>query len=120
MTNTLTRKQGSEIPNTFFIRPRDPDDHDQFEEILPWMTPLFVYEMDGIDWVRWAVPPHLAAKMGLDTVGCSCCGGKAETGDGTGGYVVDTAWHETDWFLEANGWARPCSEVNTPTEGEAP
>ena len=106
MTKTLPRKEQSEIEETVFLRPQRPDDHRQFEELLPWCTPLFVYANKGKNWVRWAVPKTIAEKLGLPTEGCVCCGEKTVVQD-DGDYHVDTAWHETSWWLTANGYALP-------------
>jgi hypothetical protein len=115
VTKVLPRKEQSEIEPTVFLRPKDPDDHKQFEELLPWFTPLFLYEMDNADWVRWVVPQSIGRRLGIPEDGCSCCGNKSVVEDGDS-YLVDTAWHETDWWLEANGWAYP---TKNPTEGKS-
>lgn len=105
MTTTLTLKQEDDIEDGTFLRPRDPSNHEQFEQILPWMTPLFCYHMEGGAWVRWSVPPHIADSLGMNGAACTCCGKAAAKDDA--GYLVDTAWHETDWWLTANGYALP-------------
>lgn len=106
----LPRKQESEVEKTVMLRPRNPSDHRQFEEILPWFTPLFVWQDGDIDWVRWSVPQPLAEKMGI-TSGCACCGKETQVDGGHGDYLVDTAWHETSFWLELNGYALPPVEV---------
>jgi hypothetical protein len=121
VTRVLPRKDVSEIEQTMFIRPRNPDDHRQFHEILPWMTPLFIYHGRGLDWVRWSVPQNLARKLGMGG-GCACCGKDTrKTGD-VEDFHVDTAWIETDWWLEANGYRKPedvaFRNTLTPREGE--
>lgn len=114
MTTTLSRKNQDDIPETVYLRPQRPDDHAAFEKLLPWCTPLFVYEMSGKNWVRWSVPKSVGAKVGLSSDGCSCCGNRTVI-EGEGSFHVDTAWHETDWWLTANGYALP-----NPTEGDSP
>ena len=111
MTTTLPLKQENEIQEGMFLRPRDPSNHDQFQEILPWMTPLFCYQMDGRMWVRWSVPPHIGEKLGMHDSACAHCG-KHVTTQEDGNYVVDIAWGETSWWLLENGYRLP--EVPTP------
>lgn len=106
MSKVLPRKHEFEIEPTMLIRTRDPSDHRQFEEILPWFTPLFVWRGKHWDWVRWSVPKDAAERMGL-TGGCVACG-HDHTADGEHGDVlIDTAWPETSWWLEANGYTNP-------------
>lgn len=95
------------------LRPRNPADHRQFEEVLPWFTPLFVWHGGGIDWVRWSVPKDMAEKMGI-AGGCVCCGKNDRVEGDMGDYHVDTAWHETDWWLETNGYSNPTAPVRMP------
>lgn len=86
--------------------------------LLPWCTPLFVYELNGQDWVRWSIPKDVSARWGLDA-GCACCGTSTVVEGGDGDYHIDTALKETDWFLAANEYAVPTvAKRNTPTEGE--
>lgn len=120
MTATLPREDFADLVQTVFLRPRNPDDHREFERLLPWFTPLFVYAMDGDDYVRWHVPTAIGEKMGLDRSGCACCGEKTVIETDTG-YHVDTAVVETDWWLTTNGYALPGVAVRnttTPQEGE--
>ena len=100
----LTRSDHHDLKPTVRLRPRHPDEHEQFEVILPWFTPLLVYRMDGEEWVRWHVPFSVAEDIGI-TGGCVCCGSGALETDG--GFHVDTTWSETDWWLTANGYALP-------------
>jgi len=120
MTITLTRRTFEELDfPQGFLRPQDPTDHRQFEEILPWMTPRFVYRWRGAEWVRWAVPAATAKRLGLDE-GCVCCGTKPEPLDTEGGLWIDTAWHETSFWLEANGYALPdATSAGNNTEGDS-
>lgn len=120
MTTTLPRESFGDLVQTVFLRPRNPGDHREFERLLPWLTPLFVYAMEGDDYVRWHVPPAIGEQMGLTSSGCACCGEKTviETDKG---FHVDTVWSETGWWLTANGYALPGVAVRnttTPQEGE--
>ena len=95
---TLPRRTG-DLAETMFLRPKRPDDHRDFEMVLPWMTPLFVYEQDGEDWVRWSMPHNVGLRFGLNR-GCACCG-ESETAEGDNGDVhVDTALNETRLVAE--------------------
>lgn len=116
MAKVLPRKHRAEVKPSVFIRTRNPADRRQFDELLPWFTPLFVYhdETHDIDWVRWSVPEQIAAKWGIDGP-CQCCGDKPQTQGEHNDYLVDTAWHETDWWLEANGYSNP-DAPKIPTE----
>lgn len=100
----LVRADHHDLKPTVLLRPRRPDDHTQFEALLPWFTPVLVYWKDGEDWVRWHVPPVVAEDIGLDG-GCGCCGSGAVEADD--GFHVDTAVSETDWFLKANNYVLP-------------
>jgi hypothetical protein len=86
-----------------FLRPRRPDDHREFERLLPQCSPLFVYaDENGRDWVRWSIPRQVAEKMGMGNMQCACCGDtEKQTHASTHSYAVDTAYDEVDWFLEA-------------------
>ena len=117
----LTRSDHHDLEPTVLLRPRRPDDHEQFEKLLPWFTPILVYRMDDEEWVRWHVPHAVAEDIGIDdSCACWCSGAvKAE-----GGFQVDTAWSETDWWLTRNGYELPAygvADSNTITprnEGE--
>lgn len=106
MNRVLPRKQESEIEPTVLLRSKNPSNHRDFEEILPWFTPLFVWQGKDQDWVRWSVPQPMAEKMGI-TGGCAHCGKDTKIEGDHGDYLVDTAWAETDWWLEANGYSNP-------------
>jgi hypothetical protein len=111
----LPRKPGDDLPDTMFLRPQRPGDHREFDALLPWCTPLFVYENDGNDWIRWSIPKPVAARSGMDA-GCACCGESMLVEGDNDDYFVDTAWRETDWWLQANGYALPdVAQRNTPT-----
>jgi hypothetical protein len=99
-----------------FLRPRDPDDHRDFERVLPWMTPLFIYQADGQDWVRWSMPKSVAQRMGFNR-GCVCCGESDKVEGDVGDVHVDTALSETDWWLTKNGY-RCISQHPAEKEGE--
>lgn len=98
---TLPRLTRDMVQTAMFIRPRRPDDHREFEQVLPRWTPLFVYaDENGRDWVRWSIPLDMALQMGLDK-GCQCCSHMEEVSEAPEhSYLVDTAWDETDWYLE--------------------
>lgn len=120
----LPRKHEFEVEPSMILRPRNPDDHRQFAEILPWFTPLYVWEGKGCDWVRWSVPQDMAKRMGIDG-NCACCGKDNKVKGDHDDVLVDTAWHETDWWLEANGYSNPgAPKVGAPTptkeEGTSP
>lgn len=86
----------------FFVRPQRPEDHSEFEWLLPQLTPLFVY-LDGNlrGWVRWSMPKAVAFDLGWgETPQCACCDATATEGI-DGGLHVDTALEETDWFFDA-------------------
>lgn len=108
----LPHKDGGDVTDTMFLRPRNPDDHRDFNMLLPWLTPLFVYQKHGDYWVRWSMPNSIAAKYGMDQ-GCACCGENLTTEGDSGDVHVDTALQETAWWLTANGYAVP-----NPTEEE--
>jgi|SRR5882757_5618762 len=97
----LTRVSGDGVSHAMFIRPRRPDDHAQFEWLLPQCMPLFIYADErGRDWVRWSLPKTVALKLGWD-MGCECCGNTEQaTHEPDNAYIIDTAWDETSWFLE--------------------
>jgi hypothetical protein len=91
------------ITEAMFLRPRDPDDHRQFEEVLPQMTPLFIYaDEHDRDWVRWSLPRQVAERYGWDGCRCATPGcNKAHPAPGQHSFAVDTAWDEVDWFFDA-------------------
>lgn len=95
----LPRKDALDVPETMFIRPRRPDDHREFEFLLPQMRPLFVYALDGQDWIRWSLPRSVAVGIGWGDMRCACCGDGTPAGDSES-FHVDTALKEVDWFLE--------------------
>lgn len=98
MTNTIPRVNRSLIGDVMFLRPRQPADHREFEQLLPQCTPVLVYaDAAGRDWVRWAIPKPVAQRYGLDQ-GCACCG-KQEGGETEHARLVDTAYDEVDWYL---------------------
>ena len=96
----LPRRDVLDVPETMFIRPRRPQDHADFEYILPRMQPLFVYEDGGENWVRWAIPLALAQEIGWADMRCACCGSDAGPAGDTASFHVDTAFDEVDWYLE--------------------
>lgn len=89
------------VSTVMFIRPRRPDDHEQFEWLLPQCQPLFVYaDARGRDWVRWAVPSPIAQRLGWSS-GCSCCGHTEEASEAPqNAFLADMAYDEIDWFME--------------------
>lgn len=108
---TLPRRNVGDFAETMFLRPREPDDHRELNALLPWLTPLFVYEMNGDLWVRWSMPREVGLSMDLDR-GCKCCGESLVVEGDNDDFHIDTAWKETDWWLTANEYAI------TPTEKE--
>lgn len=87
---------------TMFVRPRNPDDHRQFERLLPRITPLFVYaDEDGREWVRWQVPAEVAIDMGWGDMKCACCGDNSSAIRTEHGTQMDTAWDEISWWFDA-------------------
>ena len=100
LVTALPRLDRSMITTTLFLRPRRPDDHREFEMLLPHCTPLFVYaDEDGRDWLRWSLPRVVAEKVGLGDMRCDCCGEPLQ-GGGDHAVVIDTARDETDWFFD--------------------
>ena len=108
----LTRSDHHDLEPTVRVRSPHPDDHRQMEKLLPWFTPLLVYRLDGEDWVRWHVPHTVAEDIGVSS-GCVCCGTGALEAEG--GFHVDTAWSETDWWLTTNGYELPTGVANRNT-----
>jgi len=103
----LKREDHQNLEPTVRLRPRRPDDHAQFETLLPWFIPILVYRKDDEDWVRWWVPQLVGEDIGISG-GCVCCGEKAARPDGNEpGFHVDTAWSETDWWLTENNYELP-------------
>jgi len=102
VTTTLPRIDRSLVSTVMFIRPRRPDDHAQFEWLLPQCSPLFVYaDENGRDWVRWSLPKHVAEQIGWGDMQCACCGDSHEqTHASEHSFAVDMAYDEIDWFLE--------------------
>jgi hypothetical protein len=105
----MTRKKRTTLPRVedrygqaMFLRPVDPDNHDEFTALLPSCTPLFVYDSGGRDWVRWSIPKRVVKKWGFGG-GCACCHAKpvVETGNVV---HMDTARDEVQWYLDAAGW----------------
>lgn len=85
----------------FFVRPQRPDDHTEFEWLLPQMTPLFIYLDDNLrGWVRWSMPPALVAELGWTKCSDPECDETHEPGVDEA-FHVDTALDETDWFFDA-------------------
>lgn len=110
MTTTIPRKDRAAIPETMFMRLKDPSDPSQLEGLCHEMTPLLVYASpDGRDWVRWSMPREVARKYGMGEMRCACCAedditeSAAETVDA---YHVDTAFSEVANFLSAHGYRR--------------
>jgi hypothetical protein len=107
MTLHLPRVDEETAGEARFIRPRDPDDHAQFEWLLPRMTPLFVYELklpednpNGGDYVRWSLPIQVAQEIGWDLgLPCACCG-SVNPIRGEHAYAVDTKLSEIDWWFK--------------------
>jgi hypothetical protein len=97
----LPRMDRSLVSTVMFVRPRRPDDHTEFEWLLPQCTPLFVYaDENGRDWVRWSLPKEVAAKLGWN-MQCACCDHtEPATVEPEHSYAVDMAYDEVDWFLE--------------------
>jgi hypothetical protein len=100
----LTRIGAGLVEPVMFLRPQRPDDHAQFEQLLPQCSALFVYADErGRDWVRWSIPKVVAQRYGWDQ-GCDCCG---KTEDASAGpehaVLIDTAYDEVNWFLERVG-----------------
>lgn len=99
----LPRVNKSLLATVMFIRPRRPDDHRQFEQVLPQCTPLLIYADErGRDWVRWSVPKTVAQRFGWDmrctSPGCNCTEEATVAPDSS--FLVDMAWNEVDWYLE--------------------
>lgn len=114
---TIPRRDSDQVAATMFLRPQRPDDHRDFERVLPWCTPLFVYTQDGMDWVRWSMPRSVGARFGLEG-GCACCGASEQVEGDNDDYHIDTALKETDWWLATNQYAVSVAKCNTPPEGE--
>jgi hypothetical protein len=97
---TILPRLGSDMVsrNSLFARPRRPDDHREFEHLLPQCTPLFVYNgQHGLDYIRWSVPLAVARSMWGD-VKCTCC--DKSPGIGEHSMLMDTAVIETEWFFD--------------------
>jgi hypothetical protein len=87
------------IPETMFVRLRDPSDHTELNMLLPKSVPLCMYvDEDGREVLRWDVPEVLARELFGDLV-CECCQESyvCDNGDGTVG--VDTMWDEVSWWF---------------------
>lgn len=98
---TLERKRHQEIGTTMFVRPQRPEDHDEFEWLLPQCTPLFVYrDGGGRDWVRWALPRDVAREIGWGEMKCACCTAGGPLQATNDDFHIDTAYNEVDWYLE--------------------
>ncbi len=96
---TLPRKNKLYIGETRFLRPQRPDDHDDFEWLLPQCEPLFVFaDEDGRDWIRWEIPRAVADGMGWSEK-CTCCGESTALAETTSGVHADTAYNEVNWYL---------------------
>lgn len=111
----LKRADPHDLKPTVRVRVPRPGEHRHMQKLLPWFTPLLVYRLDGEDWVRWQVPQAVAEDIGISS-GCICCGTGALMVDG--GFHVDTAWSETDWWLTENGYELPTygvADCNTDT-----
>jgi hypothetical protein len=104
VTTTLPRIDRSLVSTAMFIRPRKPEDHGEFEWLLPQCSPLFVYaDENGRDWVRWSLPKQVAEQLGWGEMKCACCGNTEEqTHASEHALAVDTAYDEVDWFLNAD------------------
>lgn len=99
---TLQRRHRALVTEAMFIRPRNPDDHAEFEWLLPQCTPLFVYaDEDGRDWVRWELPQAVAEKLGWGAMRCACCNARGQLVEDSNVFHVDTAEDEVDWYLGA-------------------
>jgi len=95
----LESRDFDDVLPTMFIRPQNPDDHRQFEVLLPQLTPLFVYiDDDDREWVRWSMPKEVAQQFGWGDMKCICCGDSDTQGD-EGTFHIDTALNEVDWYL---------------------
>jgi len=98
----LPVKDYRDIPATMFIRPRRPEDHREFEFLLPQMAAVFVYaDEDGDQWVRWEMPRALAREIGWGDMQCACCGDASAVGT-EHAVQVDTAWAEVGWWFNAS------------------
>lgn len=108
MSRVLPRKPETGVGKTMLIRPIDPNEHSQFERILPWFTPLFVWNDSevGHDWVRWSVPKDMAERMGFGQ-GCACCGKEAQLEGEHADFLIDTMWSEVSFWLLKNGYSLP-------------
>lgn len=97
--STLVRIDRTLVSEGMFLRPRRPDDHREFEVLLPQLTPLFVYaDEDGRDWVRWSMPNEVARRFGMENMQCDCCN-NTHPSPGEHSFTIDTAFDEVDWFL---------------------
>src|SRR5262245_7710296 len=97
----LVRVDGTTVPETMFVRPNRPDDHREFEFLLPRCEPLYIYaDKDGRDWVRWALPKTVAEQLGWE-MRCACCKLETPIVESPGGdhVHIDTAYDEVDWYL---------------------
>jgi len=96
----LERKFRKDIKETMFVRPKNPDDHAEFEWLLPQCLPMFVYrDGGGRDWVRWALPREVAEQIGWGAMKCACCDTSAAPEDADY-FHIDTAYDEVAFFLE--------------------
>jgi len=79
---------------------KDPDNHDDFNRILPKSTPLFVWSEtpQSSAYVRWSMPRSVAEDMGFWGKGCACCG----AGGGNSGktWEFDTRLSQVSWYFE--------------------
>src|SRR5262245_49071154 len=96
----LIRVDGTTVPATMFVRPRRPDDHREFEFLLPRCAPLYVYaDSEGRDWVRWALPKTVAEQLGWGEMRCACCAADTAYHPNDDFVHIDTAYDEVDWYL---------------------
>jgi hypothetical protein len=95
----LPLQDSADIPNTMFLRLRNPRNRGDFQALLPLCTPLFVYsDSDHFEWVRWLVPPDVAREIWGGNMGCADCG-RNHIRETDRGLEFDTAWCEVDWWF---------------------
>jgi hypothetical protein len=87
------------LPETMFLRPRDPEDHAEWNMILPKSAPLCFYtDEDGSTVLRWDMPRELATALFGDLT-CECCGEDNVLDNEDGTVAVDTMWDEVSWWF---------------------
>jgi hypothetical protein len=94
---TLDRRDRQDIPHSFAMM----GTKDALEDILTYMTPMFVYtDHHGTEKVRWSIPRKLAGQIfnNLDAMTCQCCNGKIASDQWC--YHIDTWLNHVKWALE--------------------